>query len=381
MTGQMNAAMRTVPRVLMLATVVAALLGGLGSGLARLGWQMDALSTDWMLVHGPLMISGFLGTLICLERSTALASRYRWSVLVPLITACGAIALLASKDGATGKALLSAGSAGLVLLFGVMLRLHPSRDVVIMGLGAGCWLAGNLLWMGGKPVFQVVHLWTAFLILTIVGERLELSRVRRLSQLSERLLILAAGVYLAGVVLTVFDLNTGIRLLGSGAILMAAWLLRYDVARRTIRQTGLPRYIAACLLLGYVWLGVGGGIGLWRGALYAGPHYAAMLHAMLLGFVFSMIFGHAPIILPALTGLKLDFTPVFYGHLALLHVTLIYRMYGHLALDVTAQRTSGLLNVTAVLLFIGVTVVTVVRSNWGKDGGAAPTPPQRVGTL
>ncbi|MBK8137318.1 MAG: hypothetical protein IPK52_16085 [Chloroflexi bacterium] len=213
------------------------------------------------------------------------------------------------------------------------------------------------------------------------GERLELSRVRRLSQLSERLLILAAGVYLAGVVLTVFDLNTGIRLLGSGAILMAAWLLRYDVARRTIRQTGLPRYIAACLLLGYVWLGVGGGIGLWRGALYAGPHYAAMLHAMLLGFVFSMIFGHAPIVLPALTGLKLDFTPVFYGHLALLHVTLIYRMYGHLALDVTAQRTSGLLNVTAVLLFIGVTVVTVVRSNWGKDGGAAPTPPQRVGTL
>ena len=83
-----------------------------------------------------------------------------------------------------------------------------------MGLGAGCWLAGNLLWMGGKPVFQVVHLWTAFLILTIVGERLELSRVRRLSLLSERLLILAAGVYLAGVVLTVFDLNTGIRLLG-----------------------------------------------------------------------------------------------------------------------------------------------------------------------
>ena len=87
MTGQMNAAMRTVPRVLMLATVVAALLGGLGSGLARLGLQMDALSTDWMLVHGPLMISGFLGTLICLERSTALASRYQWSVLVPLITA------------------------------------------------------------------------------------------------------------------------------------------------------------------------------------------------------------------------------------------------------------------------------------------------------
>jgi hypothetical protein len=208
-----------------------------------------------------------------------------------------------------------------------------------------------------------VHLWTAFLILTIVGERLELSRVRQLTPAIENALSAAVLVYLVGTLITVFNLDIGIRLLGFGALLLAAWLLRYDIARRTVYREGLTRYIAVCLLLGYLWLGVGGVIGMWQGALYAGPVYAALLHAFLLGFVFSMIFGHAPIILPAVTGLRLEYHPIFYGHLALLHVTLLYRMVANLVLGFGAQQWGGLLNVIAVLLFMGVTVVTVVRSN------------------
>ncbi|QPC85117.1 hypothetical protein G4Y79_04845 [Phototrophicus methaneseepsis] len=346
----------------MLLSVALALLGGLGSGLARLGWQMDSLSQNWILVHGPLMISGFLGTLICLERAVALASRYCWSIAVPVINALGAAALLIVQDTILAKLLLTAGSLGLVILFGVMLRLHPSRDIVIMTAGALCWMAGNRLWLAGAPIYQVVHLWTAFLILTIVGERLELSRVRRLTRTSENLLISAVTVYLAGVALTIFNLDLGVHLLGVGAVLMATWLLHYDVARRTIRQNGLPRYIAACLLAGYVWLGFGGGLALWHGAIYAGPDYAAVLHAFLLGFVFSMIFGHAPIIIPALTGLQLTYSPVFYGHLALLHLALVYRMYGNLAGSFVARQHGALLNVIAVLLFLAITVLTVVRS-------------------
>jgi hypothetical protein len=354
---------RFLPRILMLLTVLMALLGGLGSGLARLGWQMDPLSQNRILVHGPLMICGFLGTLICLERAVALASRYRWSLVVPLINAAGAGALLLARDAIIAKILLTGGSLGLLILFGLMLRLYPSRDMVIMALGTACWVVGNALWVAGQPIFQVVHLWTAFLVLTIVGERLELSRVRRLTPYMEQMLVLAVSVYLMGVSLSIFNLNVGIRLLGIGAVLMAAWLLRYDVARRTIYKTGLPRYIAACLLIGYVWLAVGGVIGVWKGALYAGPDYAAMLHAFLLGFVFSMIFGHAPIIVPALTGLRLNYHPIFYGHLLLLHGALAYRTYGSLVLDGNAQRWGGLMNVVAVLLFIIVTGSVLYRSN------------------
>lgn len=354
---------RMFPRVLMLITVLLALLGGLGSGLARLGWQMDSHSQDWILIHGPLMISGFLGTLLCLERAIALESRYRWSIVVPAVNALGAIALLGLSDAIIAKFLLMLGSFGLLVLFSLMLRLHPSRDVWIMAFGALCWFIGNSLWLFGYPVYQVVHLWVAFLILTIVGERLELSRVRRLTALSERLLVSTVAIYIAGVMLTIINLEIGIRLLGVGALFMSGWLLRYDIARRTIRQTGLPRYIASCLLTGYIWLGFGGLIAILSGAVYAGTEYAVILHAFLLGFVFSMIFGHMPIILPALTGLQVNYKPLFYGHLILLHVALIYRMVGNLTGNFTARQQGGLFNAIAILLFLSVTVVITLRSN------------------
>lgn len=360
-----------LPRILMMLTVAVALLGGLGSGLARLGWQMGSLSQDWMLVHGPLMISGFLGTLICLERAVALSSRYRWSMAVPAISALGGLALLVLDDAIIARLLLTLASLGLLYLFTRMLELHPSRDMLIMGGGAFCWLTGNALWLTGHPIYQVVHLWTAFLILTIVGERLELSRVRRLSRRSEYLLLMTAGIYLAGVLLSVFTLDAGIRLLGIGALAMAAWLLRYDIARRTIRQTVLPRYIAACLLAGYVWLAFGGAIAIWKGAVVAGPDYAVILHAFLLGFVFSMIFGHMPIIFPALTNLHLKYSPIFYSYWLLLHLTLIYRLGGGLLGNFSVRQGGAMLNALAILLFLAITAWSVIRSNVGEKDNTA----------
>lgn len=354
---------RLLPRGIMILTVVVALIGGLSTGLARLGWDIALPNRDWFMLHGALMICGFLGTLICLERSVALAGRFPLSIIVPAINALGTVGLLLFPQTVVPKLMMTAGSAGLIGLFVVMYRLHPSRDVMIMALGAVSWFVGNVLWASGSMIYEVVHLWTAFLVLTIIGERLELSRVRRLSQIAELQLIGAVGLYLLGVYCTLFNLDLGIRILGMGAVLIAVWLLNYDIAGRTIRQTGLPRFIACCLVIGYLWLFAGGMLVIWKGAIYAGVDYAMVLHAFLLGFVFSMIFGHAPIIIPALTGLRVDYTPIFYGHLILLHTTLIYRMIGNIALDMTARRYGGLLNVTAVLLFIIVMIVTVVRSN------------------
>ena len=36
---------------------------------------------------------------------------------------------------------------------------------------------------------------------------------------------------------------------------LAIWLMAFDIARRTIAASGLSRYMAACLLAGYAWLG------------------------------------------------------------------------------------------------------------------------------
>lgn len=84
----------------------------------------------------------------------------------------------------------------------------------------------------------------------------------------------------------------------------------------------------------------------------AGPRYDAMLHTIFLGFVFSMIFAHAPIILPTITGLSLPFQNIFYLHAALLHLSLIIRIAGDLSLSLSLQRWGGLLNAGAILLFL-----------------------------
>jgi hypothetical protein len=127
---------------------------------------------------------------------------------------------------------------------------------------------------------------------------------------------------------------------------------RYDMARRMVRQTGCTRFIAVCLLSGYVWLGVGGVLH-WRfGGVFAGPYYDAMLHTVFFGFVFAMIFGHAPMILPAILRRPPSYHPAFYVPLVLLRASLLLRVVGDVVGWWPGHQWGGLLNAVAVLLFL-----------------------------
>ena len=78
-----------------------------------------------------------------------------------------------------------------------------------------------------------------------------------------------------------------------------------------------------CLLSGYAWLAVGGAVILASGGLLPGsPSYDAAVHALAMGFVFSMVFGHAPIIFPAVMRVRMPYHWTFYAPLALLHLSL-----------------------------------------------------------
>jgi hypothetical protein len=145
----------------------------------------------------------------------------------------------------------------------------------------------------------------------------------------------------------------GVRVLGAGLIALTWWLARHDVARRTVRQRGVTRFMAVSLLGGYVWLGVGGAIAAVTGVATAGLLYDAMLHAVLIGFVMSMVFAHAPVIFPAVLGLPLEYRPTFYLHVGVLHLSLIVRVVGDLV-DVLGRWRGwgGLLNAVALLLFM-----------------------------
>jgi hypothetical protein len=95
--------------------------------------------------------------------------------------------------------------------------------------------------------------------------------------------------------------------------------------------------------------------------------YDAMLHAIFLGFVFSMIFAHAPIIFPAVTGRPLSYRRIFYLHGALLHLSLLIRIGSDLAGNFFFYRWSGLLNVFAIVIFLANTAYGIsVGGQWKK---------------
>jgi hypothetical protein len=296
------------------------------------------------------MVSGFLGTLIGLERAVALGSP--WTYMAPLATALGILTLIAGFPGDLGPIFMTVGSLGFVASISAIIRRQPALFTVTMGLGALTWLVGNGLWLAGWPIYRIVWWWAGFLVLTIAGERLELSRVLLPTRGTQIAFLCVTGLLLCGLVVAMVAFDLGIRLAGVGVLALALWLLRHDIARRTVRREGLSRFIAVCLLSSYLWLGASGMLGLLFGGVMAGPHYDAMLHALFLGFVGAMIFGHAPIIFPAVLNRQVPFRQSFYLHLGLLHLSLLLRVGGDLAAWWPGRKWGGLFNVVALLVFL-----------------------------
>lgn len=345
----------------LLLVALLTLLAATWAGLLRLGWVWPA--TGGLAVsHGPLMVSGFLGTLIGLERAVALAALgRRWVYLAPLLSALGALASLLGLP--VGPWLLTGGSLALLAVFGEIIRRQPASFTYTMGLGVVLWAAGNLLWLAGWPLFHVVWWWAGYLVLTIAGERLELARLTHFPRQAMIGFAAQIAVYAAGLLVLSFTqlADLGVRVVGLALLLLALWLLRFDIARKTVRRSGLTRFIALNLLLGYVWLVVSGILALTAGRQAAGPLYDAMLHTLFLGFVFGMIFGHAPVIFPAVLGRPLNYGAHFYGHVILLHATLALRIAADLAGWIDLRRWGGLLNGIALLLFLAVTAFALLR--------------------
>ena len=329
---------------------------GVLAGLARLGWGVPLPSAQLVLLHGPLMVCGFLGTVIGLERAVALGRR--WAYAGPLLTGLGGVAILLGFPVSLGASAMALGSA--VLLVGTALITLRQRELfmVTMALGAVSWLAGNLLWLAGAGVPAVVALWVNFLVLTIAGERLELSRFLPPSPGAKRIFKAILVVLVAGGFLGVT--GSGMVMYGTGLLGLALWLLRQDIARRTVKEQGLTRFIAVCLLSGYAWLAAGSLALLAAGSL-TGAAYDAVLHAILIGFVFSMVFGHAPIIFPAVVRVKMPYHWTFYLPLLALHASLLMRLAGSGLMLPELQSLGGLLNAAALVLFILSTISSVIR--------------------
>jgi len=354
-------------QVLLLIPAILLMLYGLWAGLQRMGWALPQLQTGLAALHGPLMIAGFLGTLLSLERAVAL--RIRLFYLAPLGSAIGMALVLMGVNGAMGVVLITLGSALMFVMMAYIVRQQTVPFTILLATGSAMWLVGNLIWLAGLGIANAVLWWSGFLILTIVGERLELSRVLHVPRRAQIIFWTGIALFGAGVVLDTPErlvlpdatLFLGSRLTGLGMLVLAIWLARYDIARRNMRQTGLTRFIAICLMLGYVWLGIGGFLRLFDSGAQAGMYYDALLHTIFVGFVFGMIFAHAPIILPSILMRPLPYAPIQYIALLLLQVGLILRVAGDLMLDLNMRQWGGMLNAIAITLYFAVTLFLLVR--------------------
>lgn len=321
---------------------VVALVTGIAGGLVRLGATVPAPAAG-IAWHGALMASAFFGTLIALERAVAIGRL--WAYAAPAANAAGGIALLAGY-GKTALTLFVAGATVFSLVSLAIYRKHRALHTGVLAAGALCLLGANLWLASQQSLGRAMPFWIAFFVLTIGGERLELSRLVPVPEWA-RTLFGALALALAASAALLWP-----PLYGALLVAIAAWLARYDLATRTVRAQGITRYIALCLLSGYVWLALGG-------ALFAlGAGRDAALHAILLGFVFSMVFGHAPVIFPAVLRIALPYRPAFYAPLAVLHASVLLRVTADLADSAAWRLAGGAGNALAIALFI-VTAATL----------------------
>ncbi|MEK7468675.1 MAG: hypothetical protein AAB074_14790 [Planctomycetota bacterium] len=359
----------------LLGLFVVLLLAALWGGLVRIGWGWPVPWERMPEIHGALVVCGFLGGVIGVERAVALGRWWGW--LTPVFALLGAVALFGTLpevsplDPRWARGFFVAEAAILSLVTGVVLVRQPVLHSAVITLGAVSWLAGNALWFFGSPISKVVPWWMGFLVLTIAAERLELSRMTRLTRFATISFVTAVAALGATLAWATVDPPHGLRALGVVFAVLAVWLLRFDVARRTVRIAGLPRFIATGLLSGYAWLAVAGVFltgwapDLARNALSRDFAY----HAIFLGFVFSMIMAHAPVILPAVTGLPAAWTRFLYLPLAGLHATLAVRLVADATAWMPGRQWGGLLNAASIVFFFATLGIATFRARAKAPAG------------
>lgn len=355
---------------------VAALVCGVLAGLARLGLPMPDAITRLAGVHGALMIGGFFGTVIALERAVALGMH--WPYAAPLLSGLAAVALIAGAPPLWAPLLLCLAALVMSAACASVWLRQPFAHHAVLTIAALLWLAGNLVWAIDEAIVAAVPLWAAFLLMTIAGERLELSRFMPTPPIARVLFAIIVIVLMAGALGAVLIEAAGLRVFAAALLALAAWLLRYDIARHAIRIAGLTRYMAVCLLSGYVWLGIAALFGM-AGALQSGSMLRdAALHALLLGFVFSMVFGHAPIILPAVTRLQFQWHRGFYLPLVALHFSLAARVVAGLVEWIEMRQYAAIANVIALVLFMLMVVTSLRPGRQKTPAGVAPNTDTRT---
>lgn len=336
-------------RRLLLAAAAGSALLAVWIGLSRAGLPVGPAG-GLHPVHGPLFVLAFLGTLIALERAVgAAALGVRFAFAPAVLFALGAGAVLFVP--AAAPFVFTAAALALAALLAAGYRAARTLPAALEVLAAIVLSAANLRWALGGFYHEVVPGWAGFLLATIAAERMERARFATAAARPLARAAAAAGFALAAAA-AVLPHPFSARAAGAAFLVLGAWILRHDPAVRAVRSpdAGYPFYAAALLSAGCLWLLAAGA--LWIGDAFhfvAGPRYDAMVHAFFLGFVFSMIFAHAPVVAGGVLGVPAAFHPVLWFAPLLLHSTLVLRLLGDYSGDLFLRRLGAGGNAAAIL--------------------------------
>ena len=346
----------TLPRWaigLVAAMAILNLLGAVGGGRVRLG-TLPALGlgptgAHAIGAHGAVMMAGFFGALIALERVVAL----RRGLWVPVLAALGGWLAWGAGLWTAAGGLWVAAATGLVWLYvWAGTNRAMSLPLAVEASGALALVVANAAFAMGQMDAARIG-WSAFLVLTIAGERRELTRLVKLPRWASNAFLVVWAVSVVAVMLALLQPDLASTLWWAAMALLAAWLLRWDVATRQWRAKGWAGHTALCLLVGYVWLAVACLLGL------LGQTVA--WHALWLGFVMAMVFGHAPIMLPALAGWRPEPTRWALLPLGVLGASLALRVLASASGWPAGLAAAGAGHALAFVLFGGVMVRAVRR--------------------
>jgi len=351
-----------VSRVALALLVALSLLAAVAGGMLRAGANWPMLHGSLLLsqaagAHAALMLSGFLGTVIAIER--AVAVKLRWAFAAPVAAGGSSVFMLMGRFEVAALLGVSAALVSVAVHL-VVLRRQRAAHTALLLVSSLAWLIGNALFAAGQGAAAALPWWFLLPVLTIAAERLEMTRLTRRHALALPTLLMIVAALLFGATTTSAGFAAPVAggvLFGAALSALALWFGIFDIARRTLFAHGLARYMAVCLLAGYAWLALAGIA--WMGMVLGCPGRDLALHALGLGFIVSMVMGHAPVILPAVARVKLLFGPWFYAPLLALHASLLLRLVG--GIGHPELRTLGAeLNAAALALFAATVVGSAI---------------------
>lgn len=330
------------------------LVTGVLSGLQRMGWDFNL--TAVVADHGAIMIGGFIGTLITLEKIIPLKRTALY--ILPILSGSSVFLFFIDQPWLSVFCLILS-SAGLCMVFLIYLLRERSLVYAIMLAGALAWATGNVLLLtnGFYPVS--LPWWMAFVLLVIASERLELMKFLPVSLNQKRFFVGMLALFTVTCALTFHGI--GSYLAAFSLIAIALWLMRFDVVGLNLKKQQLTRYTGVALLTGYVSLSMCGIFILLASHKPLG--YDILVHTFFLGFVLSMIFAHGPIILPGVLGISIKpYHTTLYLWLTLLHGSWVVRVFADFTLDMVLRKYTGMASGIAIAGYFITLIFIIIRS-------------------